>query len=462
MASTYSTELRVELMAAGENRNTWGTIANNVFRFLEDGIAGTAAVSMSDADYSLTTNNGSADEARNMMISISGAHTAVRTLTIPAVSKVYIISNATSGGYAITVSNGTNTVSIPNGGWKIVWTNGTAVTASSDMSDDFATITGTETLTNKTLTAPAITGTSAYGSGAVLSFNAGDVTVTHSANTLTMAGGNLDVQGAITTDRVEVDNTTAPAVGIYRPAASTLGFSVGSTGEVQLTSTALSPMTSDGNALGTSTLMWSDAFFASGAVINFNNGNMTITHSAGTLAFSAGTYTIGGSNIVKASDAGSVFQAYDAQLAQIAALSDPGADAILFWDDSASEYKHLTLGLGVAISGTEITSPIKAWVRFNGTGTPAIAGSYNVSSITDNGTGDYTINFTTAMADANYAAVATSKLVNDTTLSFRQYQPEVCGFATGSVRVLTSRPTDGDNTTAEAQDHAIINVVVYG
>lgn len=45
----------------------------------------------------------------------------------------------------------------------------------------------------------------------------------------------------------------------------------------------------------------------------------------------------------------------------------------------------------------------KAWVNFNGTGTVAIRAAYNVSSITDNGTADYTVNFTTAMADANYA-----------------------------------------------------------
>ena len=44
----------------------------------------------------------------------------------------------------------------------------------------------------------------------------------------------------------------------------------------------------------------------------------------------------------------------------------------------------------------------KAWVNFNGTGTVAIRASYNVSSITDNGVGDYTVNFTTAMVDANY------------------------------------------------------------
>lgn len=45
----------------------------------------------------------------------------------------------------------------------------------------------------------------------------------------------------------------------------------------------------------------------------------------------------------------------------------------------------------------------KAWVNFNGTGTVAIRASFNVSSITDNGTGNYTVNFTTAMPDANYS-----------------------------------------------------------
>ena len=50
----------------------------------------------------------------------------------------------------------------------------------------------------------------------------------------------------------------------------------------------------------------------------------------------------------------------------------------------------------------------RAWVNFNGTGTVAIRASGNVSSITDNGVGDYTVNFTTAMPDANYATVASA------------------------------------------------------
>ena len=57
--------------------------------------------------------------------------------------------------------------------------------------------------------------------------------------------------------------------------------------------------------------------------------------------------------------------------------------------------------------GTDESSGLaKAWVNFDGTGVVAIRASYNVSSITDNGTGNYTVNFTTAMPDANYCAVA--------------------------------------------------------
>ena len=55
------------------------------------------------------------------------------------------------------------------------------------------------------------------------------------------------------------------------------------------------------------------------------------------------------------------------------------------------------------VTGSAPVYACRAWVNFNGTGTVAIRASGNVSSITDNGTGDYTVNFTTAMPDANYA-----------------------------------------------------------
>lgn len=57
----------------------------------------------------------------------------------------------------------------------------------------------------------------------------------------------------------------------------------------------------------------------------------------------------------------------------------------------------------IKVQSNGVTTNALAWVNFNGTGTVAIRSSYNVSSITDNGTGDYTINFTNALSDANYA-----------------------------------------------------------
>jgi hypothetical protein len=70
---------------------------------------------------------------------------------------------------------------------------------------------------------------------------------------------------------------------------------------------------------------------------------------------------------------------------------------------------------GAELDGAQTGSaPIygaRAWVNFNGTGTVAIRASGNVTSITDNGTGDYTVNFTTAMPDANYGFVFGAEIV---------------------------------------------------
>lgn len=62
-------------------------------------------------------------------------------------------------------------------------------------------------------------------------------------------------------------------------------------------------------------------------------------------------------------------------------------------------------------SGTEIGTFCRAWVNFNGTGTVAIRASFNVSSITDNGTGTYVVNMTTAMSDINYAVAMSGRFL---------------------------------------------------
>lgn len=69
----------------------------------------------------------------------------------------------------------------------------------------------------------------------------------------------------------------------------------------------------------------------------------------------------------------------------------------------SSVSNNIVLSSDGTIGGACLTQTCRAWVNFNGTGTVAIRASYNVSSITDNGVGDYTVNFTTALPDANYS-----------------------------------------------------------
>ena len=100
-------------------------------------------------------------------------------------------------------------------------------------------------------------------------------------------------------------------------------------------------------------------------------------------------------------------------------------------------------------SDTIVSGTAKAWVNFNGTGTVAIRRAFNVSSITDNGTGTYTVNFTTAMQDANYATCATGNDGNYATTfqaSFAQ--------TTSAVRVLVYYG-------ASAYDVSVVSAAIF-
>ena len=100
----------------------------------------------------------------------------------------------------------------------------------------------------------------------------------------------------------------------------------------------------------------------------------------------------------------------------------------------------------------------KAWVNFNGTGTVAIRASFNVSSITDNGTGDYTVNFTTALADVNYCSIgfgwASGKNATPVILGAR-------ASATYPQTTTTVRVTVHDNFSETVlSDADVVNVAV--
>ena len=96
--------------------------------------------------------------------------------------------------------------------------------------------------------------------------------------------------------------------------------------------------------------------------------------------------------------------------------SGSGANAITIDASQAVTMPgNLTVTGSITGGSISVANSLRAWVNFNGTGTPGIRASGNVSSITDNGTGNYTVNFTTAISDANYACTATSDGSTSTT-----------------------------------------------
>jgi hypothetical protein len=124
-----------------------------------------------------------------------------------------------------------------------------------------------------------------------------------------------------------------------------------------------------------------------------------------------------------------------------------------------STLKTNTLSNVAGTASTAIENAIngsaKAWVNFNGTGTVAIRASYNVTSITDNGTGDYTVNFTNAFADANYSLVGSSRSSVRLTIFSPQHSGVANPFTTTTARVRTS------DDAATANDSDIVSIAVF-
>ena len=117
MASTYSTNLALELIGTGDQSGTWGSTTNtNLGTLIEQAVSGVVTQAMADSNQTITIPNGATGVARNMFIECTGALTAARQLIVPANKKIYFIFNNTTGGFAITVLvSGQTGVSVPNG-----------------------------------------------------------------------------------------------------------------------------------------------------------------------------------------------------------------------------------------------------------------------------------------------------------------------------------------------------------
>lgn len=145
----YSSRLRLYLMDTGTEAGTWGTQTNtNLGTLLEQSIAGFVSVSMTDANYTLTTANGASDEARNMGLNLTGTLTLTREVICPTVTKFYVVKNSTTGSQSITfkTSGGTG-ITVANGKTAWVFCDGVNVVSAADFFGTAITTPGA-TLTN--------------------------------------------------------------------------------------------------------------------------------------------------------------------------------------------------------------------------------------------------------------------------------------------------------------------------
>jgi hypothetical protein len=130
MASTYS-NLKIELIGTGDQSGTWGNTTNtNLGTALEEAITGSASVTFSSADVTLTlTDTNTSQTARNLRLNLTGTSGGARSLTVPAIEKQYIVKNNCADTITVKCAGGVDTgVGVPTGKSMILFNDGVNVT----------------------------------------------------------------------------------------------------------------------------------------------------------------------------------------------------------------------------------------------------------------------------------------------------------------------------------------------
>jgi hypothetical protein len=225
MASTYSTNLKIELIGTGEQSGIWGATTNtNLGTALEQAIVGKADVTMSSTTVTLSlTNTNAAQNARAFYLNLTGTPGGAATLEVPAVQKPYVVRNGTTGGNPVTVKvSGQTGVTVPNGATMWLYNNGTDVVNAITNLPSGATVGGV-----------AISTGSASGTVESVALDGGTTGITVSGSPITTTG-TFTLSGTVAaTHGGTAQSTYSTGDILFASATNTLSRrTVGSTGQV--------------------------------------------------------------------------------------------------------------------------------------------------------------------------------------------------------------------------------------
>jgi hypothetical protein len=290
MASTY-TPAGIELIADGEQSNTWGQTTNTNFELFEEMVAGIVSVSLSSTTYTLTTTDGAASNGRHAVIVFTGSPGGTCTVTVSPndMQKVYTIKNDTDQTVTLTQGSGGD-VSVPAGKIKVLYCDGAGAGAEVvDLSTDY--VVPTTTLTDLGITASA----------AELNIMDGVTSTTAELNILdgvTATAAELNILDGVTATTAELnilDGVTATTAELnildgVTANASELNLLDGATSGTMVAGKAVVASGAAAIPLGTN---WS--VYESGGVLYFSTGGTAkiSVDSSGNMV-STGTLTLGG------------------------------------------------------------------------------------------------------------------------------------------------------------------------
>ena len=312
MASSYVNNLRLNEMATGDASGTWGTTTNTNLELIGEALGiGTEAITTNADTHTSTVADGASDQARAMYVKYTGTLDSACTITIGpnTLKRIQVIENATSGSQNIIIKQGSGaTVTIPNSRVAVVTLDGAGSGAAVLNAFTDLDLAGTLSIAGAVAAAAALTvGTdltvgddlTLESDAAVLGFGADtDVTLTHVADTGLLLNGTSVIQfndssqniGAPSnaildinaTDEIELNATLCDVNANLDVSGTIVGASTLSATTITA-STAFVPDASDGAALGTTSLEFSDLFLADGAVIGLGDDqDVTFTHVADT------------------------------------------------------------------------------------------------------------------------------------------------------------------------------------